>query len=145
MDKEQINFQMEILIQENMLMASRTVKGNITGILVKFMLEIFIKEKSMERENGKVIKTQIIIIYTKEIILTIKNMGLEFSHGRVGTFTKEIIKTMREMETGKCYGLMEACTRENGKMEFSMALEEWFLSTGQAKKDILKIMFLNTQ
>ncbi len=92
MDKEQINFQMEILILENMLMASRTVKGNITGILVKFMLEIFIKEKSMERENGKVIKTQIIIIYTKEIILMIKNMGLEFSHGRVGTFTKEIIK-----------------------------------------------------
>ena len=99
----------------------------------------------MERENGKVIKTQIIIIYTKVIILMIKNMGLEFSHGRVGTFTKEIIKTMREMETGKCYGLMEACTRENGKMEFSMALVEWFLSMGQAKKDILKIMFLNTQ
>jgi hypothetical protein len=49
------------------------------------------------------------------------------------------------METDKCYGLMEACTRENGKMEFSMVLEEWYLLMDQVKRDILKIMFLNMQ
>jgi hypothetical protein len=51
-------------------------------------------------------------------------MDKESSHGQAEIFIRVIIKMMIDMETDKCYGQMEACTRENGKMEFSMVLEE---------------------
>jgi hypothetical protein len=97
----------------------------------------------MERENGKAIKTQIIITYTMVTILTIKNTGKVYLHGQAETFTKAITKMMIAMETDKWYGQTEACMRENGKMEYSMALEKWYLLMGQAKRGILKIMYLN--
>ena len=82
-------------------MASHMVKVNIIGIPVKFMQEIFLKVKNMERENGKAIKTQIIITYTMVTILTIKNTGKVYLHGQAETFTKAITKMMIDMETDK--------------------------------------------
>lgn len=74
----------------------------------------------MERENGKAIKTQSTITYTMAIILMIKNKEWVFSHGQAEIFTKVIIKMMSVMGMDRCYGQMEAYTKENGKMEFSM-------------------------
>jgi len=78
----------------------------------------------MGRENGKAIKIKTTIIYMKATILMIKSMDKESSHGQAEIFIRVITKMMIDMETDKCYGQMEACTRENGKMEFSMVLEE---------------------
>jgi hypothetical protein len=44
-------------------MVNQMAKENIFGVLVKIMLEILLKEKNMERENGKAIKILIIQIY----------------------------------------------------------------------------------
>lgn len=52
---------------------------------------------------------------------------------------------MTVMEMGKCYGQMEACMMENGKMEFSMVMEEWYLLMEQARKVILRIISLSIQ
>ena len=143
MAKEPIHFQMEIPTLANTLMVNQMEKENIFGVLVKIMLEILLKEKNMERENGKAIKILTIQIYMMVNIWMIKSMERVYSHGQVEIYTKEIIKMMNVMEMGRCYGQMEVCTKENGKMEFSTDLEEWCLLMEQARRDILKITYSN--
>ena len=43
-----------------------------------------------------------------------------FLLGQVEISIKASMLMMNGMETDKCYGLMEACTKENGKKEYSM-------------------------
>lgn len=50
----------------------------------------------------------------------IKNKERVFSHGQAEIFIKVITKMMNVMGMDRCYGQMEAYTKENGKMEFSM-------------------------
>lgn len=120
MDRELICLIMEILILENIMMENHMAKVNIPGVLVKTMLGIFSKARNMEKENGKVIKMQVIIISTMENIKMTRNMERVFSHGQVEIFTKEIMLKMSVMEMDKCYGQMAACMKENGKKVYSM-------------------------
>jgi len=74
----------------------------------------------MEKENGRAIKMQIIIISMMESIKMTRNMERVYSHGQVEIYTKEIMLRMSVMVMDKCFGQMAACMRENGKKEFSM-------------------------
>jgi hypothetical protein len=74
----------------------------------------------MEKENGRAIKMQIIIISMTESIKMTRSMEKVFSLGQVETYTKEIMLRMSVMVMDKCCGQMEACMRENGKKEYSM-------------------------
>lgn len=80
-----------------------------------------------------------------ENIKMIRNMEKEYSHGQVVIYTKVIMLKMNVMVMDKCYGQMEVCMKENGKKEYSMVQDVWSLQMEQAKKDILKIIFLNIQ
>jgi len=72
-----------------------------------------------------------------------KNMDKEFSLGLLEIFTKVITMKMSDMVMDKWFGLMALCMTENGDKEFSMVKDELLYLTGQLKKDILKIIFLN--
>lgn len=50
---------------------------------------------------------------------------------------------MKDMETGKCFGQMEACMKENGVKESNMESVELFFQMEHTKKVTLKTMCTN--
>jgi hypothetical protein len=66
-----------------------------------------------------------------------------FSHGQVETSIKETIVKISEVVLGRCIGMMEAFTKGNGLMEYSMG-KGLFLHLDKArKKDYLKTILLS--
>ena len=57
----------------------------------------------------------------------IRKMGMEYLLGLQETFIKVITKLTSGTATGRCIGVMEASTKGNGKMEYSMAMVYSFI------------------
>lgn len=51
---------------------------------------------------------------------------------------------MKDMETARCFGQMEVCTKENGVKEFNMVLVELFFQMELTKRAISKTTSTNT-
>ena len=144
MDKVKTTFLMAISILVCMKMVNLMEKENISGVLDKFIQEIFIEDLNKVEENGGVPKiNQLLQIYMKVSIKMTKNMDKEFSLGQLVIFIKEIIAKMKDMEMDKCFGLMVLCMKENGKKESNMAEDVLFCQMEQLKKGILKTIFLS--
>lgn len=121
MDKDMMGFAMEIRILANMLMENLMEKESIFGLLDKFIQAILIKESNKVGESGGTPKINPLLqIFTKVSIKMTKSMVKVFSLGQLAIYTKAIILKMNVMEMDKCYGLMAACMKANGKKEFSM-------------------------
>ena len=61
-----------------------------------------------------------ILINTKVSTKMIRNGVMEYLHGQMVTCLREHMKAISEMGMGKCSGLMEAITKDCGKMESKM-------------------------
>ena len=59
------------------------------------------------------------VINTRDIIKMIKNGDTANSPGRLATSIREIMKAMFEVAMAKCFGPMEATTKDSGSMAFS--------------------------
>ena len=134
---------MAIATQVTMLMVNLMAKGNINGVQGKDTWVTFTKASSMAKASGRALDRLSIATCTKEIINMIKSMERVCSLGLVATSTRVITIKTRGMATVRCCGLMEACMKVNGKKEFRMVLEEWFLPMEQSKKAILKTMCIS--
>jgi hypothetical protein len=77
----------------------------------------------MEKENGrKEIPKQVrFLIPMKAITTKIRRVDMESSNGTVVINTKVIIKTMKDMDMEKCIGLMVQFTKVHGGKESRMA------------------------
>jgi hypothetical protein len=132
MDKVKTTFLMAISILVCMKMVNLMEKENISGVLDKFIQEIFIEDLNKVEENGGVPKiNQLLQIYMKVSIKMTKNMDKEFSLGQLVIFIKEIIAKMKDMEMDKCFGLIVLCMKENGKKESNMAKDVLFCQMEQ--------------
>ena len=124
MDKVKTTFLMAISILVCMKMVNLMEKENISGVLDKFIQEIFTKDLNKVEESGGAAKINLQLqIFKKVSIIMTKNMVKVFSHGQLVISTKVIILKMNVMEMDKCFGPMEVCTKANGKKEFNMELE----------------------
>jgi hypothetical protein len=79
-------------------------------------------------------------ISTKDNIYKIKSTVMVFSHGLVETSIKETIVKILEVVLDRCTGMMEAFTKGNGLMEYSMGKDLFLHSDKARKKDYLKII-----
>jgi uncharacterized protein YjgD (DUF1641 family) len=77
----------------------------------------------MEKENGrKEIPKQVrYLIHMKVITTKIRRADMGSSNGTVVISTKDIIKTMKDMDMEKCIGLMVQFTKVLGVKESRMA------------------------
>ena len=74
----------------------------------------------MEKENGGVLVTYKIAMFTKETMRMTESTERECLPGPVETSTKETTWRMRDKEMDRCCGLMAACMKENGSVASSM-------------------------
>lgn len=74
----------------------------------------------MEKENGGVLVTYKIAMFTKETMRMTGSTAREYLPGPVETSTKETTWRMRDKEMDRCCGLMAACMKESGSAASSM-------------------------
>lgn len=60
------------------------------------------------------------VINMKVNIKMIKNKDTEYSLGQQVIYIKEIINKIWDVVMDKCFGMMEAIIKDNGRMGFSM-------------------------
>ena len=93
----------------------------------------------MDKEFGR--EDQEIVISMKGSIHAIKNLDMEFLHGRVVIFTKVNIKMTVGMDMDRCIGAMVVFTKDSGRMGFNMEKVKSMFLEKATKKEYLKKMF----
>ena len=81
MGKVQIFLPMVILIQENILLVNQMVMEITNGKMETYIKGNFQMDRNMETENGDNLYQILYAIDSKEIIILIKNLDKEHSHG----------------------------------------------------------------
>ena len=97
--------------------------------------------KSTEKVNGA--KGNRGEIYTKAIMLTIRNLEWVYSLGRAVTSIRAHTRTMRGTDTERCFGLMVAATKANGLMVYNTARVGWSSLVDGSNRVCLRTTFLS--
>ena len=92
---------------------------NIFGKMALLIQATSKKVLSMDKENGKKVKTKR-RIFTKANTATIKKMVMAYSSGRAATYIVGNIQMMKEKALERCDGQMEVYISGNGIEAFSM-------------------------
>lgn len=143
MDKELIHLGTENRTLGHLRMEKPMVKVNTTGQTEPFTQVTFLKAKNQEKENGVVRKETRAATLLKVITSMTKNTEKESIPGQAETFTKATIIMMNDMETDRCFGLTEACTRVNGKVGSNTESEELYFQTVHIKRATSRTTFTN--
>lgn len=117
MVREKNNFQMVIATKETIIEANHTAMANIIGETEHSTKADSHKGKEMVLEFGRLQLE--IVINMRENIYKIANKAMVYSLGTLATFTRVITKLMSAVDMGKCIGLTDRTTKENGRTDYS--------------------------
>jgi poly-D-alanine transfer protein DltD len=110
-----------------------------TGLIAAISRELLGKGYETDKAFGR--KVLEIVTNMKAHTNKIKNKDMVFLHGQQEMCIKGSFEKMLEMVMGKCTGMMEATTKESGKMESSMEKVKFMCLTRVGRKVYLKTMF----
>ena len=119
-------FQMGIFIEDNIKMVdSMELEGTNGRQKDPFMKGILKMGWGMGRENGKKAKQN-----TMVAIVRVWNKVMESSTSPVEISTKAIFFRIKKKDTGRCFGLMVAFTKDNGKTGLKMGKDRFTCLVG---------------
>lgn len=98
----------------------------------------------MEKEYGKG-AWEILLMYLKENLKTIKNLAMEYTHGSQEINTRVIILMISDTVMGKCIGQMILIIKDNGIEGFKVEKECYKFPVKVKSKAYLSTMCFNNR